>query len=90
MSIYGERITTGIINKHLYSSDETGMRQHGILRNVLYKIIKDLMVVEEELRREAFHVSCLLHLNSGNVLAVMFFHSTCKARQGPLNNIIRH
>lgn len=95
MKIYGTRITRGIFNKHLYNSDEISMRQHGTLRNwshwttVLYKRIKDLMVIREELKREAFQMSCLLHLNIGNALALCYT-ADLKAKQGPVNNITRH
>lgn len=71
------------------------MRQHEILRNgshqtiVLYKRTKDLMVIEEELKREAFHKSCLLHLNTSSILALCYT-AALKARQHPVNNIIRH
>lgn len=47
------------------------------------------MVIREEIKREAFQMSCLLHLNIGNALALCYTKDL-KAKQGPVNNIIRH
>lgn len=52
------------------------------LITVLYKRIKDLMVIEEELEREAFYMS-------SNVLAVCCT-TALKTRQVSANNITRH
>lgn len=49
---------------------------------MLYKRIKDLMVIEEEFEWKAFHMS-------SNVLAVCYT-AALKARKGPANNVTRH